>query len=423
MDEATLALHRGIVNWYSETAMHKQKILLAPILFVLFTAPSFSQDQTNQAVSTPQDQVSYHAAMARQYLGEQRPDLAIPELQAVIALDPKNVDAHANLGVLEYFANKYSDAIPELREALTEQPDLWKIQGLLGLSEAKTNQNEASRNDLALAFPHLDEKKFKVEVGEALINNYASTQDLDKAAEISSALTKLEPTNPNMLYTSYRLYSDLADQAMIAMAMAAPKSAQLHQMMAHQLARRGDTSAAIANEREALKINPNLSGVHFEIAEMLRASTDAQIQAQAEGEYKAALAQNPHDDMSELRLGEIDAKRGDLKDAQVYYERIIAMQPNNAEAYIDLAKVFSSLNQPEKAKKALKQAIQTDPTNSVAHYRLSTIDRQQGHTEDAKRELAEYLKYKNMKESLQKTFHEMKVNAGAAVDDDKDATK
>ncbi len=403
--------------------MDMQKFFVTPFLLILLAIPSLSQASQEPSSSENQDQVKYHASMAQRYLGEQRPDLAIPELQAVVALDPTDTDALANLGVLQYFHGDYSDAIPQFRAALAQKSDLWKIQALLGLSEAKTGENQASRSDLASAFPQLDEKKFKLQVGDALIDNYAATGDMDQAAMIAATLNKLDPTNADVIYTSYRLYSDLADQAMVTMAMTAPKSAQLHQMMAHQLARRGDTAAAIANDREALKLNPNLLGIHYEIAEMLRASTDAAVQAQAGAEYRAALAQNPNDDMSILRLGEIAEKKGDLKEAKVDDERAIAIQPKNAEAYAELAKIYTSLDQPEQAKKALERSIQINPTSSVAHFRLSTIYRQEGKTAEARQQLALYMKYKTLKDSLQNTFHDMKVNTGAATTDDTETVK
>lgn len=399
--------------------MRIEKFHAALFLLFSFALPSLSQAPPD---STSQDQSKYHASRAQQYLSEHRPDLAIPELQSVVALDPNNVDARANLGVLQYFRGEYSDAIPQLRAALTQQPELWKIQGLLGIAEAKTGDAAASRIDLETAFPHLDEVKFKVQVGNDLIENYAATNDLGKAAMIASQLRKLDPTNIDVIYTSYRLYSDLADEAMVTMAMTAPKSAQLHQMMAHQLARRGNIMAAIANDREALKIDPKLAGVHYEIAEMLHASVVPKEQSQSVAEYKAALAQNPNDAMSDVRLGEIAAQRGDTKAAEADYERALAIQPRNAEACTELAKIFITLNQPLKAKKLLQQAIQIDPTSPVAHFRLSSIYRQEGRSADAKKELAEFGKYNNMKTVLQKTIHSL-TNASAPVDDDTDATK
>jgi hypothetical protein len=50
-------------------------------------------------------------------------------------------------------------------------------------------------------------------------------------------LRRLRPTDPDILYTAQRIYSDLADEAMVSIAMTAPQSARTHQLMAHQLAR------------------------------------------------------------------------------------------------------------------------------------------------------------------------------------------
>src|SRR5579862_9365524 len=81
-----------------------------------------------QTSSDKKAEIEQHSQMVQQYLREQRPDLAIPELQKLVELDPDNADAHANLGVLLFFRNNFKDAIPQLRAALQVKPDLWKIE-------------------------------------------------------------------------------------------------------------------------------------------------------------------------------------------------------------------------------------------------------------------------------------------------------
>jgi tetratricopeptide (TPR) repeat protein len=78
----------------------------------------------------------------------------------------------------------------------------------------------------------------------------------------------------------------------------------MYQVMAHEAARRGDTPAAIQEYREALKINPKLPGLHFELAEMLHSlPVTAETSAQAKSEYEAALAQNPFDEKADPQAG------------------------------------------------------------------------------------------------------------------------
>jgi hypothetical protein len=45
--------------------------------------------------------------------------------------------------------------------------------------------------------------------------------------------------------------------------MLAPKSARMHQIMAQELARQGNTGGAIAHYRESVKRDPRLPGLTF----------------------------------------------------------------------------------------------------------------------------------------------------------------
>jgi cytochrome c-type biogenesis protein CcmH/NrfG len=197
----------------------------------------------------------------------------------------------------------------------------------------------------------------------------------------------------------------------------------MHQVMAHELEKHGDDEAAIRNYREALKIDPKLPGLHFELAEVLNASSIATEQQEAEGEYKAALSVNELDERAEFRLGDISSRRGDVQDAYAHYSRAVQLQPNDAEANVGLAKVLMLMNQPDKAEPLLKHAVQLDPTSVAAHFRLSTLYRQAGRTVDAKRELEEYQKYKDMKEKLHDIYHDMRVKPTKQESDESDVRK
>ena len=345
-------------------------------------------------------------------LRENRPDLAIGEFKAIVALDPKNVDARGNLGVLLFFQGAYADSIPHLRAALKLQPTLWKIQALLGMAEKRTGDLTNAQVDLEKSFPKLNEEKIRIDTGKELIDLYSSQGDLQKAADTVSVLRDLQPTNVEILYTAYRIYSDLLDETRLSLMVAGPNSARTHQMMAHELARQGHTEEAIANYREALKADPNASGVQFELAEMLNSSSSPVGREEAEKEYQAALAADPHDEKAQCKLGDLAALQGDQKAAAGYYEAALKLQPNDPDAMIGLAKTSMTLNQPEKALALLEQAVKLDPTNATAHFRLSTLYRQMGRTADAQRELEEYQKYKAMKEKLRETYRQMRLEPG-----------
>ena len=394
--------------------------MLGIIFFFFFLCPL--QCVAQSTVSRSQE-VASHARQGQKFLKEQRPDLAIPEFRAIVALDPNNVDARGNLGVLLFFQGDYPAAVPQLRAALKLRPTLWRIEALLGMAERRTGNSKSALGDLERAFPRLQEEKIQIESGMELIEIHTAAGDLDKAASTISALRSLYPTNREVLYASYRIYSDLAGEAMLSLSLVAPTSARMHQVMAHELEKHGDDEAAIRNYREALTLDPKLPGVHFELAEMLNASSVAAEQQEAEGEYKAALSVNQFDERAELRLGDISSRRGDVQEAYAHYSRAVQLQPNEAEANIGLAKVLMLMNQPDRAEPLLQRALQLDPTSVAAHFRLSTLYRQAGRTADAKRELEEYQKYKEMKEKLHDIYHDMRVKPAKQEGDETDVRK
>lgn len=372
------------------------------VVLCLGLRPCFSQSEPSR-----QQQIESQSRQAAEYLKQNRPDLAVPEFRAILALDPTNVDAHGNLGAVLFFQGAYADALPQLRAAVKSRPTLWKTRALLGIAEKRTGDPDAARRDLEKAFPNLQEEKIRIQTGLELIEIYSATDDLDKAAATIAVLRKLEPTDPAILYSAYRLYSDLADESLLSLSIVDPKSARMHQAMAHELAKRGNSGEAIENYRAAIKLDPHIPGIHFELAEMLNTVGTPEGLQEAETEYKAAITANPQDEQSECRLGEIALRANDLKSASEHYTRAIELQPNDPEANVGLAKVLMSFDQPQKAETLLRHAIQVDPTNPVAHFRLSTIYRQSGRLADAKREVEEYQKYNKMKEQLRELYHDL----------------
>src|SRR5258708_5207105 len=253
------------------------------------------------------------------------------------------------------------------------QPSLWKIQALLGIAEKRTGDVHAATVDLEKAFPKLKELKIRIDTGMELIDIYSKSGEIDKAAATVSVLRELDPTNVEIIYTAYRLYSDLADESRLSLIIVAPNPARTQQMMAHELARQGNSAEAIANYREALKLQPNLPGLHFELAEMLNSSSAPDAPQQAELEYKAALAINPADEKSECRLRDLAAAKGDTAGAREHYERALKLQPNDPAANIGLATALMALNQPEKALPLLENAVKLEPTSAVARVPLRTL--------------------------------------------------
>jgi Tfp pilus assembly protein PilF len=362
-----------------------------------------------QAPPSPQSQIEQHSQKAQEYLRAKQPALAIPELEALVALDPGNVEAQANLGVLLFFQGKAAQAIPHFRAALDQQPGLGKIQGLLGMAEKRTLDFAAARKDMEAALPALQDDRFHMQVGLELIGLYTDSGELEKAAAVIAQLRKTDPDNAELLYAAYRTYSDLSSEAMISLSLAQPESAQMHQLLAHEEIKEGNTNGAIAQYRMAIAINPDLPGIHLELAELLNTSLDPNVKKNAEQEYHAALKSNPQDEKAECRLGEIAARNGNTPQAFAAYTKAAELQPSDADAKLGLAKTLLEMNQPDKALPLLEQSVQLEPTNPTAHYRLATLYQKMGQAENAKREVDLYKQYKDLKEKLRITYRDLMI--------------
>jgi Tfp pilus assembly protein PilF len=378
-----------------------------------------------QATGDRQQEFAAHMQKARGYLDQKQPALAIPEFQAAVAIDPENVDAQANLGVLLFFQGKPPDAIPHFRAALAGrseegQPGLAKIQGLLGMAESRTLDSANARKDLEAAFPALEDRRFQLQLGLELVGLDSGNGDLDKAAAVIAQLRKANPDNAEVLYAAYRIYSDLAGESMLALSLAVPESAQMHQLLAHEDTRQGNTTGAVAQYRKAIAIDPHLPGVHFELAELLRTSTDETVKKQAEQEYHAALLANPQDEKSILRLADIDAEKGNVAQSYKGYTKAVELQPADADAKLGLAKTLIAMNQADKALPLLEDTVKLEPTNATAHYRLATLYRKMGRADDAKREVELYQTFKEMKEKLRALYKELQVQPKEIRADEKD---
>ena len=354
-------------------------------------------------------QVQLHEQRAHQLLNEKKPELAVKEFAAVLAVDPHNLDAQANLGVLLYFQKNYAAAEPHLRDAIEQKPDLTKIRALLGMCERRLGKTDAARADLQAVVDQLQEPNIRLEAGLELIEIYTASQELEKAAAVVALLRQGAPTDPRILYAAYRIYTDLAGETMLDLSVAAPDSGQMHQAMAHELVRQRDLNGAIANFRKALAADPNLPGIHFELAEALHSSPDLKQRSEAEQEYKLAIAANSLDEKAVSRLGDLHADRGDLDGAAAYYKQALNLQPGDADPALGLARVYTEKNDPASALPLLEQVTAADPTNVLAHYRLSAVYRKLNRPEDAKRELDAYQKYKDIKEKLRLIYKELRL--------------
>jgi tetratricopeptide (TPR) repeat protein len=316
------------------------------------------------------------------------------------------VNAQANLGVLLYFDGNNTEAIPHLRAALKLEPELSRIQALLGLAERRTGEVMAAQTDLAASLPNLTDEKIRIQAGLELIELLQAAGELNKAQSFASRLRESDPRDPRILFVNHEIARQIMDETLLSLMVAAPDSAESHMAIAGELTRQGDRVNAIAHLREAIRLNPAIPGGHYQLGEQFRTSTDVALNAQAETEYKAAVRTNPNDELAWRQLAGVASAKSDFNAAEENYRKALALNPADADAETGLAIALISQKRNGEATTLLESALRHDPTNLVAHFRLSSLYRNAGREADADREMASFRHYQEIRDKLGATFRQ-----------------
>jgi tetratricopeptide (TPR) repeat protein len=357
-----------------------------------------------------------HLRKAAEYLQAKDPNSAVKEFGAVLALDPKNAEAYANLGVIAFFQRDYQKASQYFRKALAIDPSLAKPQALLGISLERLGDPSAPAL-LEKSFQKLKDKQLRLQVGIELAALYDQQGDPGATACVMRSLVDLDPDNVDVLFMAQRVYSELADDTLNKLAVLAPGSARMQQVIAERLVNGGDLQGAIEHYRKALQIDTRLPGVHFELGEAILQSSpvDAGTQEEAQKEFEASIGVDGDTAKTECEFGRMALSQSHLDQAFEHYQRAYQLNPNEVQAQMGLAKLLMMQEKPQEAIKYLRMAVRSDPLNGTAHYQLSTAYRRLQMMDMADKEVLLFQEIKKTKDQVEVLYRQM--NKKPQVDD------
>jgi Tfp pilus assembly protein PilF len=361
------------------------------------------------------EQLKSHLQRGQVALKAHQQEEAATEFRAALRLDPSNAEAHANLGVLSFFHGDCKDAETEFRGALKSAPALIQAKALLAVCEKRLGEPSAQA-DLASAFADLKDVRLKTQVGIELADLYYQQGDLGETGSVLYTLSSINPDNVDILFFEQRVYSELASGALDKLALLAPDSARMQQLIAEKLINADDLKNAIVHFRKALVADPKLPGTHFELAEALMegAPKDPKTQSEAGSELQTAIAVDGDSAKIECELGRIAALQANATSAEAHYQHAIQLDPNDGQADLGLADLMETQDKSEEAAKYLRMAIASDPLNAEAHYRLSQLDKDLHLEEEQKKELKLFLDIRASKNKIQHLYQQMKPEDPAA---------
>jgi len=212
-----------------------------------------------------------------------------------------------------------------------------------------------------------------------------------------------------VLFMAQRVYSELADDTLNKLAVLAPGSARMQQVIAQHLVNEADLKGAIEHYRKALEIDPRIPGVHYELAEAVLESSpnDTATQTEAEKELATAIATEGDSAKVQCEFGRIALLRSDLEGAHDHYTRAFALNPKDTEAQLGLGKILMSLDKPQDARKYLEMAVQSDPLNGEARYRLALAYKRLQMPDEAQKEMHLFQEIKKTKDQVTVLYRQM----------------
>jgi tetratricopeptide (TPR) repeat protein len=246
---------------------------------------------------------------------------------------------------------------------------------------------------------------------------------LEKTVAVLHELLNQNPDNVDILFFAQRVYSELADNTLNKLAVLAPGSARMEQLIAERLINAGDLKDATDHYRKALQINPKLPGMHFELAETLMEASpnDPSTQAEAEKELNAAIQAEGDNSKVECELGRIALLQTHTDQALAHYTHAYQLSPKDAQAQMGLAALLEMQDKYEQAAAYLRMAVASDPFNAEAHYKLSQVDKALHLEDERKRELNLFLELRATKDKIRLLYRQMNPQVPASKDDSSDA--
>jgi|SRR5882672_2933663 len=390
----------------------RQAILLF-LLVALWLGASTAQNPARRNAGA-----AAHFQRGQAALKANDPETAAKEFQAVLALDRRNVGAHVNLGVIALSQGDYQAASRYFHQALEIEPSLTQAQALLGIAEKRLG-NGSAKALLETSFAKITDAKLRTQVGMELIRLYHQEGDSERAIPVIQKLVDLNPDNVDILYMAQRLYGELAEDTLNKLAVLAPGSARMQQVIAERLINAGDLSGASEHYRKALEIDPKIPGVHYELAQAIleSAPSDSGVQAEAERELEASLTMEGNSARVQCELGRIALLKSDTEKAHEHYLSAFKLAPGDTEAQLGLGRVLMTMEKPQEAKKYLEMAVQSDPLNGTAHYRLAMAYKRLQMTEETQREMHLFQEIKKTKEQVRALYRQMNRRLSAQTDE------
>lgn len=340
-----------------------------------------SQSQSQEVVLIARD--------AQEALKREDWEGAIRGFEKLVKISPSAAEYHLNLGIAHYSSGRPQDATRALRQALKLKPSLTRARDYLGASLAESGQCKEALPYLRRDVSRVTDRNLTRAVGLGGVKCAMALNRPDEALDFVRLLNHDFPSDPEVLYLSTHVYSDLSVKASQDLLYKAPSSYQVHLLNAEALETQEKWDDAAYEYRQVLAKNPNLPGIHYRLGRLLlSAPKKATTMEEARREFEQELKIDPRNAGAEYVLGELARQARQWPQAIEHFSRATKLDASFADAFIGLGKSLVSAGRGPEALAPLEAAVRLQPENPVAHFQLATAYRRSGRAAEAEKEFA-----------------------------------
>lgn len=289
------------------------------------------------------------------------------DFRRVIALDPANAGAYANLGVAEMREKRWNEALVSLKRAQALAPNVAGIQlniGLVYYRQAKYAKAIPAFQAVVTAVPEAVQPRYLL--GLCYFYNRKYNEALDR-------LTPLWPNESADLGYLYVLsvaadqtgHHSLEAKAATQLLHVGAGSPEMHLLIGKAQLVRGANESALGELKTAARADSSLPYVHFYLGIAYRRLDNFPA---AKSEFARALAEHPDSAYTLDELGAVSSKLHQQAEAARYYRAALRIDSRLASSHYGLASAELELKQYSSALRQLNWAGKIDPQSASVHY-------------------------------------------------------
>jgi tetratricopeptide (TPR) repeat protein len=319
-------------------------------------------------------------------------------------LSPGLAEVHGRLGLIFFQQKKFTQAVPELRQALKLKPSLPNTDILLAMSLSELGRYSEALPGLEKGFRRSTDTALKRMAGLQLERAYTGLQRDSKAVEVALELNRLYPDDPEVLYQTGRLFGNFAYLTMRKLSQVSPSSVWRHQAAGEAYESQGNYDLALSEYRKVLALDPGRGGIHFRIGRTLQArlqqtSSRPEDSAEALSEFEQEIHLDPSNANAAYEIAEIHRRSGQFDKAKEFFEIALNHYPDFEEAQVGLGRVLMALGKPDGALPHLRKAITLNPEDDVPYYHLAQVYKALGNLGEQQKALTEFRRIRGQKAS------------------------